>query len=113
MVVFDIRDYGDLRRKAQEHAAILIRFNDESASLSHMGIITRAVELAANNVRRIVASLAQQMDDHGSRGCFTVRACNGDLRFIWQELPEELAARQDRQPRASRRNDFSVIFRHR
>src|SRR5262249_18498889 len=79
VIIFDVRDKGDLRRQAEEHIAIFVRLDYKDIAFARVRVRAGIVHDAAHDVGWIFLSLAQQVDDQGCGGRLAMGPGHGDL----------------------------------
>ena len=91
-------------RRERDRAVGLVAFDDEPA-LPHAGVPAELRDDPADDPRRIVTELAQDVRDHRRRRRLAVRAADDDRRAERDELREELGARATLDPARVRGRD--------
>ena len=108
MVVFHHRHHRDLRRKAEEHAVVFIRFDDKSLPAAGMRVVFQVLGNAADNVAGVFAAGGEQPGQHGRGGGFAVRAGHRDAQSSLHQLAEEVGAFEHRDAGGQGSGDLGV-----
>ena len=112
VVELDVRDGGDLGSQERDRAIRLVALDDEPA-LPHARVPAELRHDPADDPRRIVAELAQDVRDHRGRRRLSVRAADDDRAAQRDELREELGARPPLDTSRVRRRDDDLEARRR
>ena len=91
MVELDVRHRRDLGAQERDRPIRLVALDDEPA-LPHAGVSPELGYDAADDPRRIVTELAQDVRDHRGGRRLPVRAADDDRASQRDELGEELRA---------------------
>ena len=110
VVELDVRHDGDLRPQERDRAVGLVALDDEPA-LARAGVPAELRDDPADDPRRIVAELAEDVRDHRRRRRLAVRAADDDRAAQRDELGEELGARATLDASGVRRRDDDLEAR--
>ena len=110
VVVFQVGDHFDARLEAEEHAVVLVCFDDEGFALAGSCVDVIVAQHSACNERWIASQFCKQECDHGGCRGFSVRPGHGDSGFIFHELSEKICPLVDGNVRLFGSQHFNVAI---
>ena len=113
VVLVNIRDDREHRRKIEERGVRLVRFRDEVLTGSEAGVRAGLHQLAADHKCRIKAARRNQRRRKRRRRSLAVRAGNRDALSEAHQFREHHGARNDRDMLGAGFHHFGVLFMNR
>ena len=112
VVGVDVGDHGEHRLQNEKRGVGLVGLRDEEFTGTEPRVGVGRQEPAADDERRVEASLGEHAGDEARRGGLAVRSRYCDPLLQPHQLGEHQRARHDRNALFARRGDLRVVRRH-